>query len=210
MITSRRRWRFLLDRLRQVFAICKTFSYVKLAIKEELESRERQAEEECDAHNATKMAAMERKVELEHRAIDASTALVKMQGLIMLANVVTSIVQLLRVGTMETRENAAATLFSLSLANENKFIIGASGAIPALVNLLENRSTKGKKDATTTLFNLCIYQGNKGPAVRAGVIVVLLKMLTDSSSCMVDDSLPILYVLASHQEAKPFQEIRKS
>ncbi|GJZ48876.1 U-box domain-containing protein 11-like protein [Tanacetum coccineum] len=110
---------------------------------------------------------------------------------------------------MKTRENAVATLFSLSLANENKFKIGASGAIPVLVNLLENGSTKGKKDTTTTLFNMCVYQGNKGRAVRAGVIVVLLKMFTDSSSCMVDDSLPILFVLASHQEAKAFQETRK-
>nr|GEX89835.1 ribonuclease H-like domain-containing protein [Tanacetum cinerariifolium] len=93
---------------------------------------------------------------------------------------------------MKTRENAAATLFSLSLANEDKFIIGASGAIPALVYLLENESTRGKKDVATTLFNLCVYQGNKGRAMKAGVIVDLLKMLTDSSSCMVDDSLPIL------------------
>nr|GEX03966.1 U-box domain-containing protein 11-like [Tanacetum cinerariifolium] len=66
------------------------------------------------------------------------------------------------------------TLFSLSLANENKIIIGASGAIPTLVNLLENGSTIGKKDVATALFNIC----------------------------MVDKSLTILSVLASHQEAK--------
>ncbi|KAM0015127.1 putative U box domain, armadillo-like helical, Zinc finger, RING/FYVE/PHD-type [Helianthus debilis subsp. tardiflorus] len=120
--------------------------------------------------------------------------------LIMLANAVPSVVQLLRTGTMETRENAAATLFSLSLANENKIIIGASGAIPELVNLLGNGSNRGKKDAATALFNLCVYQGNKGRAVRAGIIPVLLKMLSDSS--MIDESLTILSVLASHQEAK--------
>ncbi|GJY09121.1 golgin candidate 1 isoform X2 [Tanacetum coccineum] len=49
------------------------------AIKEELASVERRAEEERAAHNATKMAAMEREVELEHRALDASTALAKIQ-----------------------------------------------------------------------------------------------------------------------------------
>ncbi|PWA87216.1 zinc finger, RING/FYVE/PHD-type, Armadillo-type fold protein [Artemisia annua] len=38
-------------------------------------------------------------------------------------------VQVLSVGTMETRKNAAATFFSLSLANENKIMIGASDAI---------------------------------------------------------------------------------
>jgi hypothetical protein len=90
----------------------------------------------------------------------------------------------------------------LSLADENKIIIGASGAIPALVELLENGSTRGKKDAATALFNLCIYQGNKGRAVRAGIITALLKMLTDSRNCMVDEALTILSVLASNQEAK--------
>ncbi|KAH1098031.1 hypothetical protein J1N35_014952 [Gossypium stocksii] len=98
---------------------------------------------------------------------------------------------------MEARENAAATLFSLSLADENKIIIGASGAIPALVDLLQNGSTKGKKDAVTALFNLCIYQGNKGRAVRAGTITALLKMLTDSTNSMIDEALAILSVLAS-------------
>ncbi|XP_011048317.1 PREDICTED: golgin candidate 1 isoform X2 [Populus euphratica] len=49
------------------------------ALREELASAERRAEEERTAHNATKMAAMEREVELEHRAIETSTALAKMQ-----------------------------------------------------------------------------------------------------------------------------------
>ncbi|KAJ7969547.1 golgin candidate 1 [Quillaja saponaria] len=49
------------------------------ALREELASVERRAEEERAAHNATKMAAMEREVELEHRAVEASTALVRIQ-----------------------------------------------------------------------------------------------------------------------------------
>ncbi|KAB1224406.1 Golgin candidate 1 [Morella rubra] len=49
------------------------------ALREELASVERRAEEERAAHNATKMAAMEREVELEHRAVDASTALARIQ-----------------------------------------------------------------------------------------------------------------------------------
>ncbi|PSS01919.1 Golgin candidate like [Actinidia chinensis var. chinensis] len=56
------------------------------AVREELASAERRAEEEHAAHNATKMkiyltkqAAMEREVELEHRAIEASTALARIQ-----------------------------------------------------------------------------------------------------------------------------------
>ncbi|KAJ6435439.1 hypothetical protein OIU84_000597 [Salix udensis] len=49
------------------------------ALREELASAERRAEEERTAHNATKMAAMEREGELEHRAVESSTVLAKMQ-----------------------------------------------------------------------------------------------------------------------------------
>ncbi|KAL2965650.1 hypothetical protein AAZX31_16G072000 [Glycine max] len=49
------------------------------ALREELASAERRAEEERVAHNATKMAAMEREVELEHRAVESSTALARIQ-----------------------------------------------------------------------------------------------------------------------------------
>ncbi|XP_059637880.1 golgin candidate 1 isoform X2 [Cornus florida] len=49
------------------------------ALREELASAERRAEEERAAHNATKMATMEREVELEQRAIEASTALARTQ-----------------------------------------------------------------------------------------------------------------------------------
>lgn len=49
------------------------------ALREELAAVERRAEEERAAHNATKMAAMEREVELEHRAAEASMALARIQ-----------------------------------------------------------------------------------------------------------------------------------
>ncbi|KAK4344283.1 hypothetical protein RND71_037377 [Anisodus tanguticus] len=50
------------------------------ALREELGAAERRAEEERAAHNATKKAFMEREVELEHRALEASTALARAQG----------------------------------------------------------------------------------------------------------------------------------
>ncbi|KAM0938300.1 putative Golgin subfamily A member 5 protein [Dioscorea sansibarensis] len=49
------------------------------ALREEIASAERRAEEERAAHNATKMAAVEREVELEHRALEASNALARIQ-----------------------------------------------------------------------------------------------------------------------------------
>jgi vesicle coat complex subunit len=103
---------------------------------------------------------------------------------------------------MEARENSAATLFSLSIVDENKVTIGASGAIPALVQLLSNGSQRGKKDAATALFNLCIYQGNKGKAVRAGLVPILLELLTETESGMVDEALAILAILSGHPEGK--------
>ncbi|KAL2479866.1 Golgin candidate 1 [Abeliophyllum distichum] len=49
------------------------------ALREELSATERRAEDERAAHNATKMAAREREVDLEHRAVEASTALARIQ-----------------------------------------------------------------------------------------------------------------------------------
>ncbi|KAL4328654.1 hypothetical protein AHAS_Ahas13G0221700 [Arachis hypogaea] len=49
------------------------------ALREELAFAERRAEEEHAAHNATKMAFMEKEVKLEQRAIEAATALARIQ-----------------------------------------------------------------------------------------------------------------------------------
>lgn len=115
---------------------------------------------------------------------------------------VPGIVHVLKKGSMEARENAAATLFSLSVIDENKMTIGAAGAIPPLVNLLSEGSHRGKKDAGTALFNLCIFQGNKGKAVRAGLVPVLMRLLTEPEGRMVDEALAILAILSSHPEGK--------
>lgn len=115
---------------------------------------------------------------------------------------VPGIVHVLKKGSMEARENAAATLFSLSVVDENKVTIGASGAIPPLVALLSEGTQRGKKDAATALFNLCIYQGNKGKAVRAGLVSTLMRLLTQPHGGMVDEALAILAILASHPEGK--------
>lgn len=74
-----------------------------------------------------------------------------------MAGTVPGLVYVLERGSMEARENAAGTLFSLSLVDEYKVLIGGSGAIPPLVLLLTIGSQQGKKDAAAALFNLCIY-----------------------------------------------------
>ncbi|KAI5648598.1 hypothetical protein M9H77_34603 [Catharanthus roseus] len=118
------------------------------------------------------------------------------------AGAISDIVEVLKSGSMEARENAAATLFSLSVIDENKVAIGAAGAIPALIDLLCQGSPRGKKDAATAIFNLSIYQGNKVRAVRAGIVPPLMRLLKDPGGGMVDESLAILAILASHPEGK--------
>ncbi|KAH0456059.1 hypothetical protein IEQ34_013966 [Dendrobium chrysotoxum] len=103
---------------------------------------------------------------------------------------------------MEARENAAATLFSLSVIDANKITIGAAGAIPALIDLLCQGSPRGKKDAATAIFNLSIYQGNKVRAVKAGIVIHLLRLLTDPSGGMLDEALAIMAILASHHDGR--------
>ncbi|XP_022882472.1 golgin candidate 1-like [Olea europaea var. sylvestris] len=49
------------------------------ALREELTTAERRAEDERASHSATRMAAREREVDLEHRAVEASTALARIQ-----------------------------------------------------------------------------------------------------------------------------------
>lgn len=70
-----------------------------------------------------------------------------------------SIVCVLRHGlTNESRENAAATLFSLSAVHEYKKRIAFEvGAVEALACLLRDGSKRGKRDAVMALFNLSTH-----------------------------------------------------
>lgn len=87
-------------------------------------------------------------------------------------------VEVLQGGSQEAKENAAATLFSLSVLEECKLQIGAqAGAIVGLVDLLRTGSALGKKDATTALFNLSICHENKSRIVRNGAVGPLIQLI---------------------------------
>ncbi|KAF8396544.1 hypothetical protein HHK36_018168 [Tetracentron sinense] len=95
-----------------------------------------------------------------------------------LEEAIPDIVDVLRNGSMEARENAA---FSLSLIDTtNKVAIGAAGAFPALIDLLCQGSQRGKMDAATAIFNLSSYQANKVRAVRPGIVVPLMRLMMDA------------------------------
>ncbi|THG03036.1 hypothetical protein TEA_026253 [Camellia sinensis var. sinensis] len=105
-------------------------------------------------------------------------------------------------GTDEARENSAATLFSLSMLDENKVMIGCLNGIPPLVDLLRTGTIRGKKDAATALFNLSLNMLNKSRAIKAGIVPPLLHLLEDKNLGMVDEALSILLLLASHPEGR--------
>ncbi|XP_071689375.1 U-box domain-containing protein 9-like [Rutidosis leptorrhynchoides] len=105
----------------------------------------------------------------------------------------------LRLGTIETRSNAAATLFTLSASDSNKSLIGKAGALKPLIDLLDEGHVLAMKDAASAIFNLCLLNENKSRAVREGAINVLLNKIKDR--VQVDELLAILAMLSSNQRA---------
>ncbi|KAL2473703.1 U-box domain-containing protein 17 [Forsythia ovata] len=76
------------------------------------------------------------------------------------------------------RENAAATLFSLSAVHEyKKRIAEEDGAVEALSTLLKEGTPRGKKDAVTALFNLSTHTENCGRMIESGAITALVGAL---------------------------------
>ncbi|XP_022040182.2 U-box domain-containing protein 9, partial [Helianthus annuus] len=105
----------------------------------------------------------------------------------------------LRFGTIETRTNAAATLFTLSALDSNKSLIGKSGGLKPLIDLLEEGRPLAMKDVASAIFNLCIQHENKARAVRDGAVRVLLNKI--KNRVHVGELLPILSMLSSNQKA---------
>ncbi|KAL2317108.1 hypothetical protein Fmac_030984 [Flemingia macrophylla] len=130
--------------------------------------------------------------------------------LIMAAGAVDNIVELLESGkTMEARENAAASIYSLSMVDECKVQIGGRPrAIPALVGLMKEGTSIGKRDAASALFNLAVYNPNKGNIVEAGGVRVLVELLTDDKAGVTDDALAVLALLLGCSQG--LEEIRNS
>lgn len=105
----------------------------------------------------------------------------------------------LRSGTVQTRSNAAAALFTLSALDSNKELIGKSGALKPLVDLLEDGHPLAMKDVASAIFNLCILHENKMRAVRSGAVRVILEKI--KNRMLVDELLAILAMLSTNQIA---------
>lgn len=90
-----------------------------------------------------------------------------------------AIVGVLRFGhTTESRENAAATLFSLSAVHDyKKQIAEEDGAVEALAEMLIQGTSRGKKDAVTALFNLSTHIENCSRMIESGAVAALIGAL---------------------------------
>ncbi|KAI4350136.1 hypothetical protein L6164_010646 [Bauhinia variegata] len=105
----------------------------------------------------------------------------------------------LKSGTIQTRSNAAAAIFTLSAFDTNKQLIGKSKAIKHLIDLLEEGHPLAMKDAASAVFSLCLVHENKGRTVREGAVQVILNKIMDH--ILVDELLAILALLSSHPKA---------
>ncbi|XP_065876083.1 U-box domain-containing protein 9 isoform X2 [Euphorbia lathyris] len=113
--------------------------------------------------------------------------------------VIPLLMEALRSGTIETRSNAAAALFTLSALDSNKVLIGKAGALKPLMDLLEEGHPLAMKDVASAIFTLCFVHENKARAVRDGAVKVILKKIMNG--VLVDELLAILAILSSHQRA---------
>lgn len=113
--------------------------------------------------------------------------------------VISLLIDALKCGTIQTRSNAAAAIFTLSALDSNKHIIGKSGAIRHLLELLDEGQPLVMKDAASAIFNLCLVHENKGRTVRDGAVRVIVNKMMDH--ILVDELLAILALLSSHPKA---------
>ncbi|KAF2284563.1 hypothetical protein GH714_027094 [Hevea brasiliensis] len=113
--------------------------------------------------------------------------------------VIPLLMEALRSGTIETRTNAAAALFTLAALDSNKALIGKSGALKPLIDLLEEGNPLTLKDVASAIFTLCFIHENKARAVRDGAVKVIVEKIMDG--VLVDELLAILAILSGHQRA---------
>ncbi|KAL6563486.1 hypothetical protein OROGR_002445 [Orobanche gracilis] len=113
--------------------------------------------------------------------------------------VIPLLVYALKSGTIQTRTNASATLFTLSALDSNKTLIGKSGALKPLIELLDEGDPLAMTDVASAIFNLCIVHGNKSRAVSDGAVRVIMKKIM--SGIHVDELLSVIAVLSTSQRA---------
>ena len=113
--------------------------------------------------------------------------------------VIPVLIDSLKSGTIQTRSNAAAAIFTLSALDSNKHIIGKSGVIKYLIVLLGEGHLLAMKDAASAIFNLCLVHENRGRTVQEGAVQVIVNKIMEH--ILVDELLAILALLSNHPNA---------
>ncbi|KAL6000415.1 hypothetical protein ACLOJK_024111 [Asimina triloba] len=116
-------------------------------------------------------------------------------------NSIPCLIGTVRTGSMQTRANAAAALFTLAGLDSNKVKIGECEmrAMEALADLLLEGDAIGKKDAAQAIFLLCVLHENRVRAVKEGALSAVLKILKDGQ--LVDELLSVAALISNAEEA---------
>ncbi|KAL4354074.1 hypothetical protein GQ457_06G017940 [Hibiscus cannabinus] len=102
-------------------------------------------------------------------------------------------------GTIVTRRNSAAAVFTLSTLHSNKRVIGDSHALGSLVQLLRVGHPLAVKDAVSAIFSLCQVNENIANFTERGAVKIIIHKL--NAGILVDELLDILVLLSQHQDA---------
>ncbi|XVF57010.1 hypothetical protein PTKIN_Ptkin06aG0168200 [Pterospermum kingtungense] len=109
------------------------------------------------------------------------------------------LIESMKFGTLETRRNAAAAIFTLSALDSNKVLIGNSGALLPLLELLHEGHPLAMKDAASAIFCLCFRTDNNAKFNQLGAVKVVLENINDG--ILVDELLDILVLLSADHNA---------
>lgn len=114
--------------------------------------------------------------------------------------VILLLVESAKFGTIETRSNAAAALFSLATLKSNKVMIGNSRAPKALLDLLrQGQHPLAMKHAAWAIFSLCLAPENIPKFIEIKTVrVVKLKI---RNGILIDELLLVLALLSENPNA---------
>ncbi|CAI5502138.1 unnamed protein product [Closterium sp. Naga37s-1] len=95
--------------------------------------------------------------------------------------------------TEVAKSNAAAALFALSNAEENKKVVWSAGAVPPLINLLRKATcARTKKDCCLALYNLSLFLKAAEDAIKHGLVRQVFALLEGEDEAGVEEKAAVL------------------
>ncbi|CAI5460521.1 unnamed protein product [Closterium sp. Yama58-4] len=95
--------------------------------------------------------------------------------------------------TEVAKSNAAAALFALSNAEENKKVVWSAGAVPPLINLLRKATcARTKKDCCLALYNLALFPKAAEDAIKHGLVRQVFALLEGEDEAGVEEKAAVL------------------